>query len=212
MPALLRRRAHRDQPRERGQAMVEFALILVPLMLIFMGILQFGLVFSSQLGLINSTREGARYGATLITDGSSVGDSVTSGTPVYNVYCYTLGMDGNGNACTVGGTTQTGTLARAMPAYNKLNVCRVAGGVCGSAVTSVSYCYLTNPDLTTFSIRLNVTVAYRHPLIIPLIGNMVDGLDGGTTDNALTATASEQFRVEGPTLPAQPTGISACTS
>ena len=189
--------------------MVEFALILVPLMLIFMGILQFGLVFSSQLGLINSVREGARYGATLVTDGSNVGDATTVGTPVYNVFCYTLGMDGSGGACTINGVTQMGTLGRAMPGYNKSNVCLTSGGVCGTSASSVSYCSIENPD-NTYSVRLNVTVAYRHPLIVPLIGSILDGIDGGTPDNALTASTTEQFRVEGPPLSTQPTGINPC--
>ena len=196
---------------DRGQAMVEFALVLVPLMLVFMGILQFGLVFSSQLGLINSVREGARYGATLVTDGSNVGNATTVGTPVYDVFCYTLGMNGSGGTCSVGGVTQTGTLGRAMAGYNKANVCLTSGDVCGTASSSVTYCSYENPD-GTYSVRLNVTVAYRHPLIVPLIGNILDGIDGGTADNALTASSTEQFRVEGPPLQNQPSGIGTCGS
>jgi Flp pilus assembly protein TadG len=189
-----------------GQALVEFALILVPLMLIFMGILQFGLLLSSQLGLINSVREGARYGATLVTDGSTVS---TTGP---EVFCYTLGMTSSGAACSIGGVQQAGTLGRAMPGYISTNVCLTSGGVCGSAASAVGYCYYKNPDGTTYSLRLNVTVAYRHPLIVPLIGSIVDGIDGGTADNALTATSTEEFRVEGPALTSAPAGISPCTS
>jgi Flp pilus assembly protein TadG len=200
----IRRRG--DQHPDRGQAMVEFALILVPLMMLFMGIIQFGLLFSSQLGLINSTREGARYGATLITDGTN------ATTTAAQVYCYTLGMTSSGAACSIGGVVQAGTLGRAMPGYNPNNVCRTSGGACGTAVTSVGYCYYANPDGTTYSLRLNVTVAYRHPLIVPLISSIVDGMDGGTTDSALTTTTAEQFRVEGPSLTSVPAGISQCTS
>ncbi len=203
LPKIRKRGARR---RDRGQALVEFSLVLVPLMMIFMGIIQFGLLFSSQLGLINSTREGARYGATLITDGSNATATAAQ------VYCYTLGMDSTGAACQIGGVTQAGTLGRAMPGYNPNNVCRTSGGVCGTAVTSVGYCYYGNPDGSTYSLRLNVTVAYRHPLIVPLISSMVDGIDGGTPDNALTSSTSEQFRVEGPSLTAVPAGISQCTS
>jgi Flp pilus assembly protein TadG len=196
----------RSHERARGQALVEFSLVLVPLMTIFMGILQFGLLFSSQLGLINSTREGARYGATLITDGSNATATAAQ------VYCYTLGMDSTGAACSIGGVVQAGTLGRAMPAYNKSNVCRAAGGVCGPAATSVNYCYFANPDGATYSMRLNVTVAYRHPLIVPLISAIVDDIDGGTGDSALTTTTAEQFRVEGPSLTSVPAGIGQCGS
>lgn len=209
LPKIRKRGAQR---RDRGQALVEFSLVLVPLMMLFMGIIQFGLLFSSQLGLINSTREGARYGATLITDGSNLGSSTTAGSPIYNVYCYTLGMDGNGAACSIGGVTQAGTLGRAMPGYNPNNVCRASGGACGTAATSVTYCYFPNPDGKTYSLRLNVTVAYRHPLIVPLISSIVDGIDGGTADNALTTTTGEQFRVEGPSLTSAPDGLGQCGS
>ncbi|HEX8916113.1 MAG TPA: TadE family protein [Candidatus Limnocylindrales bacterium] len=202
-PPALRRR---DRDRGLGQALTEFALVLTPLMLIFMGILQFGLLFSSQLGLINSTREGARYGATLYTDGTNASTSAAQ------VLCYTLGMDSSGAACSIGGVAQGGTLGRAMPGYNKANVCLTTGGVCGSAASTVGYCYYANPDGTTYSMRLNVSVAYRHPLIVPIISGLIDGIDGGTTDNALTATTSEQFRVEGPSLTSVPAGISRCTS
>src|SRR5512142_1975851 len=152
MPVMLRLTTLRSarRRRSRGQALVEFALILTPLMIIFMGILQSGLLFSSQLGLINSTREGARYGATLITDGS---DATAAAA---RVYCYTLGMDSSGNPCSIGGVVQGGTLGRAMPAYNKNNVCLTTGGVCGASATSVNYCYFANPDGTTYSLRLNV--------------------------------------------------------
>lgn len=190
------------QPASEGQALVEFTLILIPLMLIFLGILQFGILFSGQLGLINSTREGARYGATLISAGSSA-DAAT-------VYCYTFGMNSSGANCTVGGTTQTGTFGRAMPGYNKANVCRTATGNCSTA-SSVSYCYITDPNLTTYSLRLNVTAVYRHPLFIPLISVVVDLIDGHT-DNALAAGTTESFRVEGPSFATPPTGVSACTN
>ena len=54
----------RRHPRgERGQAMVELALVLPVLLLLLLGIAQFGLIFSSQLTLQNAVREGARIGA-----------------------------------------------------------------------------------------------------------------------------------------------------
>lgn len=46
---------------EKGQAMVEFALILPILLLIICGIIDFGWMFYNQLSLDNACREGARY-------------------------------------------------------------------------------------------------------------------------------------------------------
>jgi Flp pilus assembly protein TadG len=54
--------------------MAEFALILPLLLTLVLGIIQFGFLFGTHLGLTNATREGARYGATLpTTDGTTAG-------------------------------------------------------------------------------------------------------------------------------------------
>jgi len=52
--------------------MAEFALVLPLLLILVLGITQFGFLFGTQIGLSNAAREGARYGATVpTTDGSS---------------------------------------------------------------------------------------------------------------------------------------------
>ena len=51
------------QKSEKGQAMVEFALLLPILLLIFSGIINFGWVFGNQLLANNAAREAARYTA-----------------------------------------------------------------------------------------------------------------------------------------------------
>jgi Flp pilus assembly protein TadG len=196
--------------RGRGQALVEFSLILVPLMLIFMGILQFGLLFSAQLGLINSTREGARYGATLQTDGSGAASAATI------VYCYTVGYASSGTShCAINALNQAGTLGRSMAGFTLSQLCRsTTDPNCGSDSSSVNYCYYQDPNGTTYSLRLNVRMVYRHLLIVPLIANIVDMIDGAS-DNSLRASTEEHFRVEGPGLDlstAQGGAVSACTN
>ncbi len=47
----------------RGQALVEIALVLPLLLLIIFGIIEFGRIFSAQLTLTHASREGARAGA-----------------------------------------------------------------------------------------------------------------------------------------------------
>lgn len=47
-------------PVERGQAMVEFAAVLLPILLLVVGIIQFGLIFGANITLTNAAREGAR--------------------------------------------------------------------------------------------------------------------------------------------------------
>ncbi len=61
MGKLLRLRKEKGQ---RGQAMVEFALVLPLLLIITFIIIDFGFAFSQWVIITNATREGARLGAT----------------------------------------------------------------------------------------------------------------------------------------------------
>jgi hypothetical protein len=54
---------------EKGQSLVEFAILLPLLLLVLMGILEFGLILNSYLTINNSAREGARLG---IVAGSNI--------------------------------------------------------------------------------------------------------------------------------------------
>ena len=47
---------------QKGAAMVEFALILIPLIILTFGLIEFGLLMYNQQVLTNAAREGARYG------------------------------------------------------------------------------------------------------------------------------------------------------
>jgi Flp pilus assembly protein TadG len=50
-------------PRERGQSMVELALVLPLLLLILFGIVDLGRVFNAYIAITNASREGALYGS-----------------------------------------------------------------------------------------------------------------------------------------------------
>lgn len=52
----------------KGQALVEMALVLPILILILMGIIEFGRVLNAYLIITNASREGARYAAIHNTD------------------------------------------------------------------------------------------------------------------------------------------------
>ena len=79
----------------------------------------------------------------------------------------------------------------------------------GAGSTAVCYFAYPNADGTTYSVRIRVQVAYRHPLYVPIVATIVDTIDG-TTDNALRLGASEEMRVETPPLTAAPTGLPTC--
>lgn len=53
----------------KGQAIVEFAFVLPLMVIIVLGIIEFGVLFYNQAVVTNASREGARAGMTYITDG-----------------------------------------------------------------------------------------------------------------------------------------------
>jgi hypothetical protein len=56
---------------DRGQSMVEFALILPVFLIILMGMLEFGIVYNHRNAMAYAVREGARVGASLGNGGSN---------------------------------------------------------------------------------------------------------------------------------------------
>jgi hypothetical protein len=63
MKAHTHKKAHRTKG-ERGQGLVEMALILPFLLILVVGLVEAGLVLNRQLTVVNAAREGARFGAT----------------------------------------------------------------------------------------------------------------------------------------------------
>ena len=63
--------------------MAEFALILPIALLVLFGIIQFGFLFASQIGMVNALRETARYAST-----SPVNDMTAAGFTKTNVCTY----------------------------------------------------------------------------------------------------------------------------
>jgi hypothetical protein len=145
-------------------------------MLIFMGILQFGFLLSGQIGLINSVREAARYGSTSPT--TDAGSAASHGAAI----CNQLKTN----------------LASSIAGYKASNLVLVGA-------TKVNYTSYQDPHDAplTYSVRLTVTVVYKHLLFIPLVGNIIDGIDGAN-DQALRLDAKEQMRVENPLLTTDP--------
>jgi len=58
---------------ENGQSLVEFALILPVVLLLLMGIIQFGFIFNGQITVTSAAREGARLA--VVTDPDEVADA-----------------------------------------------------------------------------------------------------------------------------------------
>ncbi len=77
---------------ESGVAAVEFALILLPLLLIIFGIINFGVLLSNQAIITNAAREGARWASIHSTatygNGCSNSYSLTPVDPCQVAYTY----------------------------------------------------------------------------------------------------------------------------
>src|SRR5689334_8324099 len=130
----LRRRSH-------GQAMVEFALVAPLFFLLMFGIIQLGLLFGGQNGLVSATRDEARYAAPF---------HVATATDASNVCADAPSSHGLG-------TQLTATMQRAIPGYNATEV----------STRHVIYSWHANPDGTTYYVQLQIHVAYRFPLYVP---------------------------------------------
>ena len=81
--------------QNRGQSLVEFALVLPLLMILVFGIIDFGMGLRSYISLTNATREGARFAAIGGSAGVYPGncDGVTNTTVVGRVCVAIEGLD-----------------------------------------------------------------------------------------------------------------------
>lgn len=97
---------------EKGQAMVEFALVLPILILILCGIIDFGWIFGNQLLANNASREAARYSAVHYYDSSSDNDQeiargiVLARAPTLSSPDVTLTPSGDSVTVTVNSTVE----------------------------------------------------------------------------------------------------------
>jgi len=154
--------------------------VATPLFLVLFGIIQLGLLFGSQEGLTNATRDEARYASTVLTTSDSI--AATNGA----------------SAC----TDLKGRLAQYVPAYSDANLATTGNR------TRIGYYYyqVANQSPAKYSVRVIVEVQYRQLLLLPIVGQLLDPLDG-VTDNRLRLGAREEMRVEGVLLTDPPTGL-----
>ena len=123
------RRRNRRRPGQRGQSLVEFALILPLFLLLLAGMIDFGIGLHHYMVIISATRDGARLGAT--TCGSTT--TPCSGTITSRVDTASSGL----------GPTITVTCATAaVPATATTAICDSgAAKEGGSILVTTSYTY-----------------------------------------------------------------------
>ena len=143
--------ARRRYDRESGQAMVEFALILLPLLMIVAGIIQFGIGLNYWLDMNRIANQGARFAAVNAWPGCERTDAAGTCTST--------------PACTAAVTTSTNqTLA------NYLHCQTVSNGLRASAVVSVCHpndAIPTNDGVVGSPVRVQVDAPFKF---VPIVG------------------------------------------
>lgn len=176
-----------SRARQRAQALVELAIILPILALLLLAIVQFAFIFAAQIGVTNAVREAARVAA--ISPTVTNAQATVSATNVYDRLT-------NGT---------NGLLEQNVFAFNVANI--VTSGVADTQV-----CYRDGPAAAAgeYVVFVKVAAGYRHPMIIPVLGAILDGIDG-VSDGGLRIATGEEMRVENETLLTAPSpAISAC--
>jgi Flp pilus assembly protein TadG len=138
----------RSAPGDRGQALTEFALVAPIFFLLVFAVIELGILFGGQNGLVSSARELARYAAPYRVKTAVDATAVCSDTRL--------------------STTLTRWMAGSIPGYTAGNV----------GVRQVTYSWIANPDNVTYHVQLEIHVSYRFPLHVPLVGGLLDGADG----------------------------------
>ena len=176
--------------RPRGQALVEFAIVLPILALLLLGIIQFAFIFAAQIGVTNAAREAARIAAV-----SPTADNTQAGTNAQNVYLRLT-------------NTTNGLLKQNVFAFGSANIVRSTDIAAVTGYTQVCYRDDAAAAAGEFTVFVKVQAVYRHPIFIPLLGALLDGIDG-VSDGGLRIATAEKMRVENQTLLSSP-GVSAC--
>lgn len=171
---MLRLNSRRSREGARGQSLVEFALVAPIFFLLVFGVIQLGLIFASQNGLVDGVRNAARRAATYrVNDGSF-------DLTIWPQICTTIADE------------ITLQLSKRVVGYNPANLTR-----------SITYEWVQTPDddasVDEYFLVAHVDAAYKNQLYVPIVSAFLDRSDG-VTDDKLTLTASEQMRVENPGL------------
>jgi Flp pilus assembly protein TadG len=169
----------------RGQAMVEFAAVLLPILLIVVGIIQFGLLLNANVTITNAAREGARAatiyvystepGATRTTnDVARCSDARTAATQAFGLLSTSAPNFTGSGSCSAGTDLNgDGLQDRWVNGDLTVSICgqmASASAPCPNSSDSASYCTQTEPE----GCLVRVEVTYRSDIIVPLISALLE--------------------------------------
>ena len=174
--------------RERGQAMVEFAAVLLPLMVVIVGIVQFGLLFGANVSLTNAARESARAATIYRYIGSETNaehgvnrcsDAVEAATQAFGFLSASSPHFSASTPCP-GGVDLTGDGAHDLWQNGDVEVSICAGGTpanseCPDVGNTATYCTVTSGQGCLVRVRLT----YNQSIIVPLLDAILDSDGNG---------------------------------
>jgi Flp pilus assembly protein TadG len=178
----------------RGQALVEFAAVLLPILLLIVGVIQFGLLFGASVTLTNAVRESARAATIYVYDNGHTktwNDAERCGDAV-DAARQSMGMLSTSSAHF--STTQTGTGACPTPTGDGQVNGDLTISYCDHVTTPDGACPdTTDPDTTCpwdnrESCLVRVTLVYRSDIIVPFIGALIGQDSSGRFAQTVTAT------------------------
>jgi Flp pilus assembly protein TadG len=152
--------------RARGQSLVEFALILTPLLLLLLGIIQFGFIFNTYVTLTNATREAARSGSIYLYDSSLDSNPTTAKT---------LNDLARNEAIKDDLKAAMNLLSKTSPQFTVGSTWSQSGLTFTNGDLTITYVIpsgVTDSDPRTGQ-RITVQARYHQDLIIPLIANLL---------------------------------------
>ena len=144
----------------RGQSLVEFALVVAPLLLLLLGIIQFGFVFNSYVTLTNAVREGARDGSIYVYDrtDTKAGNDAARNARVLSTVLSSLNL-----------------LSKSAPQFTTGGSWSQSGQAFTNGDLVVTYAVPTgvSDGDTRVGQQLTVRVTYHQDLFLPLISSFL---------------------------------------
>ena len=160
------RRRRQEAGARRGQSLVEFSLILMPLFLILLGIIQFGFIFNTYVTMTNAARDAARLGTVYVYDRTltkAANDLARNNSIKAQILSSMNGLSQTTPRFTTGSTwTQSGTT---FTNGDLVITYSIPDGSDGSPA-------VTDSDPRTGE-RITVNATYHQDLVIPLISALL---------------------------------------
>lgn len=168
-------------------------MVLLPLLLLVVGIIQFGLLLAANVTLTNATREGARAGTIYVydrtqdkawNDGHRCADVLTAATNAFGLLSPT---SPHFSATTSGGSCSTTSGDTQVNGDLTISYCAnlaTSSSSCPDAADTSTTCV---PD-TREGCLMQVTLTYRSDIIVPFLGDILAHDSDGRFVQRVTAT------------------------